>query len=455
MIHWNTHTVYSYRRSLLTVEGLADAVKSQGETTMCVTDVNSLTAAIKANLTAMRLGLKCVVGMDTSVRPDASESTWVVEGRQADINRLLRLKRTTDEERVQLNKEAKALERAKTVRSYQQVLLAPNRDCLHHLMRLYKEQQVLPNDLALAEESKILEAGQAGMILLTGGHDGKIAALIRDGRIGDAERYLLSLKEAYADRMWVQLEWDADDRLVELAEKVHVPLVATNMIEFLTDDQRLDHRLFCNIFSDERITSFREHLHLPTEAEMLQWVTGELARSRMPQALENTHAVDASCELYNFTQAKPLVDMSEPLRQLCEDGWKRLRAGTEWEKASRERFEYELSIINMKGFSQYFLKVLDIVKVAHDLGIMIGPARGSGGGSEVCYLVGIMKVDPLKYHLYFERFMNPGRGLDPDPATGLIPIGGYSYPDIDMDYATLPGGINGVLYGMNHATTPC
>lgn len=112
----------------------------------------------------------------------------------------------------------------------------------------------------------------------------------------------------------------------------------------------------------------------------------------------------------------------EELRSAVEDGWKRLRKGTNLENESLEQMEYELDLISRKGFSQYFLNVLEIMRAAWDLGVLSGPGRGSAAGSEVAYLLGITRVDPIKYHLSFSRFLSEGR---------------TNFPDIDCDFSSV------------------
>lgn len=137
--------------------------------------------------------------------------------------------------------------------------------------------------------------------------------------------------------------------------------------------------------------------------------------------VKNSIVIADKCEKTEFPKARGLTDQTKQLRALVEAGFNKKRKGTEYEEKSRKRLEIELKVIEDMGFTEYFVNVYTIVKRAAMLGLLSGPGRGSGAGSEVNYLLDITKIDPIKNNLIFERFLNPSR---------------WNYPDIDLDIQT-------------------
>lgn len=420
MLHLHCHSVYSYKLALSDVDAIAKYAKENGQKSFCVTDIDSMTSFIKGASVAESMGLKFIQGMDVSVEPDESVSYTLIQNRIQTINKEMGLKRTTEEMAIEYEKEREELLSVDSVECFRVVLLAANFDGLIHMIHIYNQMKEL-GSYSVTTFDQIVELND-GMILLEGGHASKLRYLVEHDDFDAAMKHGKMLKEAFGDRMFIQLEWDTPLGMVEIADKLGVRLVATNDCRHVGKEERLDYRLFRNMFSPKLIESFRDHEHMITEDEFHELINPEVA-DRLDEALENIKVIDDMCDDVGLPKAESLKDLSKELTELCEEGWERLRKGTEEEQESRERFEYELSVINGKNFSQYFLKTLNIIKVAYELGVMCGPARGSGGGCEVCFLIGITKIDPLKYGLYFERFLNPGRP---------------GYPDIDIDFTGRP-----------------
>ena len=284
-----------------------------------------------------------------------------------------------------------------------------------------------------------------GIICLTGGPRGPIGRMIADGHQPVAEQRLLLLKQVYGDRLYVELQrhkgYDraVEHATVELAYAHGLPLVATNEAFFLKPDDFEAHDALIAIAEgsllsiDERRRLTPDHWLKP-EAEMVKLFED------LPEAVENTVEIAKRCSYYAQTR-KPILprfaadakgvshdeavaaEAAELRRQAREGLDKRLEEQGMSEGYTRgdydERLEYELGIIEKMQFPGYFLIVADFIKWAKAHDIPVGPGRGSGAGSLVAWVLTITDVDPLRFSLLFERFLNPDR---------------VSMPDFDIDF---------------------
>lgn len=213
--------------------------------------------------------------------------------------------------------------------------------------------------------------------------------------------------------------------MLRLHEELDIPLVATNDVHYINREDSVAHDvLLCiqtasNIDDEHRLRFPNDQFYLKSENEMRKIF------SNIPEAIDNTDIVADRCKV-DFTFGELHLPEFEPpngfdntrfLRKLCEDGL--LSRYPEKHEELRERLEYELSIIESMGYVEYFLIVWDFINYAKNNGIMVGPGRGSAAGSIVSYVLRITDIDPIKYNLIFERFLNPER---------------VSMPDIDIDF---------------------
>ncbi|MAZ15615.1 MAG: DNA polymerase III subunit alpha [Ahrensia sp.] len=284
-----------------------------------------------------------------------------------------------------------------------------------------------------------------GIICLTGGPLGPIGRLLSDGHRPIVEQRLLALKEIYGDRLYLELQRHKDyDRAleqasVELAYEHLIPLVATNEAFFLKPDDFEAHDALIAIAEGSLLSiDDRRHLTpdhwLKPEAEMIALFAD------LPEATENTIEIARRCSYFPQTR-KPILprfaadakgvshdeavaaEAAELRRQAREGLEKRLAEQGMSEGYTRgeyyERLEYELGIIETMQFPGYFLIVADFIKWAKAHDIPVGPGRGSGAGSLVAWALTITDVDPLRFSLLFERFLNPDR---------------VSMPDFDIDF---------------------
>lgn len=211
-----------------------------------------------------------------------------------------------------------------------------------------------------------------------------------------------------------------------MSRETGIPLVATNDAHYLKrEDAEMHDILLCiqtgkTVNDEDRMRFETEEFYIKSEEEM----RGLFAD--VPESIDNTQKIADMCNLefefnhYHLPEFKlpEGVNSADYLRELCEKGL-RERYGDNPDKKNSDQLDYELDMINRMGFTDYFLIVSDFVSYAKNSGIPVGPGRGSAAGSIVSYCLKITDIDPIKYSLYFERFLNPDR---------------VSMPDIDMDF---------------------
>lgn len=219
----------------------------------------------------------------------------------------------------------------------------------------------------------------------------------------------------------------ANQKLVELSRKLQIPLVATNDAHYLKKEGSYNHEvLLCiqtgkRMNDEDRMKFETDDFYIKSPEEMKEYF------SNLPEAIENTVKIAEKCNvefefghtiLPNYDVPEEFKTHYDYLKKLCDDGIK-IRYGETPSKEILDREEYELSVIKKMGYVDYFLIVWDYINYAKSQGIPVGPGRGSGAGSIVAYAIGITDIDPIKYNLIFERFLNPER---------------ISMPDFDVDF---------------------
>ncbi|MBL8711031.1 MAG: DNA polymerase III subunit alpha [Rhodospirillaceae bacterium] len=279
-------------------------------------------------------------------------------------------------------------------------------------------------------------AGHAeGLIALTGGPKGLVGRLLLEGQDAAAEAALRRLAEIYPGRLYVELmrhgldeETRTEESFLNLAYALDLPLVATNDVYFSDEGMYLAHdALLCiaggtYVAETNRRKVTREH-RFKSSAEM------RALFADLPEAIDNTLAIARRCAFMPPAR-KPILPAfsdgkseDEALREMAHRGLdKRLAAlglGEEQAKPYRERLDFELDVIIQMGFPGYFLIVAEFIQWAKAQGIPVGPGRGSGAGSVVAWSLTITDLDPLRWGLLFERFLNPER---------------ISMPDFDIDF---------------------
>ena len=319
------------------------------------------------------------------------------------------------------------------------VLLAQNAAGFANLQRLssagfLETEPGLKPQLPLARICEL----SAGLLLLTGGTHGPLARLLADGQQHEAERLLARFAEAFPDRTVMELhrhglamEQAIEPGLITLADAAQIPLVATNDCLFAKREMHEAHdALLC--IAEGRLLSERDRRRVTPEhwfksARMMRVLFADL-----PEACDNTLAIARRCAVMAETR-KPLLPVcrkvrpgtteEQTLRAMATEGLVRRLDGMHADAATRaeygERLAYELDVIARMGFPGYFLIVADFIQWAKGQGIPVGPGRGSGAGSVAAWALTITDLDPIRFSLLFERFLNPDR---------------VSMPDFDIDF---------------------
>lgn len=434
MLNFHTRSVYSYKKSIAKIEDIIKKSKEQGETSFCITDYGSLTSFVKAFSLASKHNMKFIPGCEFLLKPEEYVNSFSIKEKINLIEKEMRLKRTTKEMYANYEKEIQELKKIKSVEEHSIIILAKNEEGFKSLINIYNHSN-LENDKFLITK-EIIEANKEGLIILSGGIYSDILYYIRIGNNEKAKHLLENYKNIFGENFYAQIEYqkmkkqkgfidevESYNTFIELAQELDIEFVATNSVKYVNLSDRAHYRLFENVMSSHDVVFYQDNGHLIEEDELKSLMLKVYPEDVVLKAFENIRKIENQCEKIKEQKAEPLVNCEEELIRLCQEGWERKRKGTKYEQESKERLAYELSVINSKNFSQYFIKVITIIKLAKELGILIGPGRGSGCGSEICYLIGIIDVDPLKYNLFFERFLNPERN---------------GFPDIDIDMSSVP-----------------
>lgn len=325
------------------------------------------------------------------------------------------------------------------------LLLAQNLEGYHNLLKLtslsYREGFYYKPRI----DKEVLRQYSKGLIATSACLGGEIASAFMKRNMAEAKRVAETYLDIFGpDRFYIEVQKHIKEQdlvnpeLAELAKKLGVGLVGTNDVHFLTAEDHYAHDCLCCISTGRLITD-ENRMKYPTELYLKSPQEMSKALSGFPEAMENTVRIAQMCDLeldfsrryapvYRVPPEKIDQDLSLPscpvpleslkdderyLRQLCEKGLEWRYGTRDVSREIRDRMEYELKIICMKQFCSYFLIVWDFCNYARDHGIPVG-ARGSGVGTMVGYLLGLCNVDPIRYSLLFERFMDPSRNEMPD-----------------------------------------
>ncbi len=321
------------------------------------------------------------------------------------------------------------------------ILLAQNETGYKNLLQISSDSFLNGQDHTKPSiDIENLKKHSEGIICLTGGHNGVLDTLIRANQIDAAQKILAEFKDIYRDRLYIELnrveqEKQASTELVllELAEKNNIPLVATNNVLFDTEEMHEAQDILMCIAAgafqaDENRKKFSAQHYFKSQQEMAELFAD------IPEALENTVNIALRCS-YMAQERKPMLPKFPTLggRGDDEEIWdvsfkglcKRLGIAEDDNRIKEsmkpyfDRLEYEVRVICEMGFQGYFLIVSDFIRWAKASNIPVGPGRGSGAGSVVAWAMEITNLDPLRFGLLFERFLNPER---------------VSMPDFDIDF---------------------
>ena len=401
-IHLRTHTEYSLLEGAMRVKKLPAQAAGLGMPAIAVTDTNNMFAALEFSETAAKSGVQPIIGcqMDLDYDPPAP-------GEKPRLPAPI-------------------------------VLLAQNQAGYANLMKL-NSCLYLRGDGSVAHITEAeLSLHSEGLICLTGGPDGPVGRFLQGGQHPKAEALMARLKDVFADRLYVELQRHPSDGglpeaerasergFVEMAYAMELPLVATNDVYFPEARMYEAHDALICIAEGAYVDQQQPRRRLTPQHYFKSPEEMVTLFADLPEALENTVEIARRCAFRARTHPPILPkfadDEVEELRRQAREGLEKRLADIphaapveDYEK----RLEFELGIIENMGFPGYFLIVADFIKWAKDHDIPVGPGRGSGAGSLVAYALTITDLDPLRYQLLFERFLNPER---------------VSMPDFDIDF---------------------
>jgi DNA polymerase III subunit alpha len=404
-IHLRVHSAYSLSEGAVPVKQMAALAAKHGMPAVAITDTGNLFGALEFSDAMMEKSIQPIVGMSIKVDFAAADATP--------------------------QKQQTGLKHFHSI-----VLLAQSEAGYANMMKLTSNSFL---HVDAHEEPHVtwamLEACSAGVICLSGGPAGPLNASLLQGQVQHARDLAQRLLDLFGDRFYIELqrhdleaERVAEQGLIDIAYDMGIPLVATNEVYFAAPDDFAAHdALICIaegevVAADQRRRLTPEHF-FKSQQQMVQMFAD------IPEAIENTFEIAKRCA-YRVRGRKPILprfaegDEAEELTRQARDGLERRLAATglannvpreEYDK----RLEFELSVIIKMNYAGYFLIVADFIKWAKAQDIPVGPGRGSGAGSLVAYSLTITDLDPLRFDLLFERFLNPDR---------------VSMPDFDIDF---------------------
>lgn len=392
-IHLHCHSEYSLLEGAMRIQALLDRCQEQKMSAVALTDNAMMYGTIEFYTKAKAMGIKPIIGCELYLTPNmqVKERGW---------DRLVVL--------------------CQNWQGYQNLIQLVTRS---HLDGFYYKPRIDLDCLSQFTE---------GLIAISPGFKGPIAYRIRNNHLAQAEEQAVRLKTLFKNNFYIGLQKTGaqdDDTLykfsLSLAKSLAIPVVATNDVYYLNqEDAYLKDVLLCiqtgrKLNEETRLSDDSGMLYLKNADEMIALFQD------CPEAIENTKKIAGQCQLEIETEQVILPRFDCPdgktaieyLKALVQTGLK--TKYTEITPEIQNRTNFELSIIEKMGYPRYFLIIYDFLEFAREQNIPIGPGRGSAAGSIVAYALDITKIDPLRYKLLFERFLNPER---------------ISMPDIDLDF---------------------
>ena len=404
-IHLHTHSAYSLSEGALPIKRMAKLAREAGMPALAITDSGNLFGALEFSEALSEKGVQPIIGC--ALKLDFGD------GPQEGVHR-----------------QRQAQRKIPSV-----VLLAKEEAGYRNLMRLSSRAYLdTPDTAEPCVTWENLQYHASGLICLTGGPLGPVNEALVQGQAPLARERIEKMRALFGDRLYVELQRHgaeperlAEPGLIDLAYELDIPLVATNEPYFATPDDYVSHdALIC--IADGEVMSNEDRRRLTPEHYFKSAQQMAALFADLPEAIESTVEIARRCA-FQVKSVKPILprysdNEDEELRRQAREGLKQrlatrgLAAGYT-EAAYVARLEFELDVIIEMKFPGYFLIVADFIKYAKSRGIPVGPGRGSGAGSVVAYALTITDLDPLRFNLLFERFLNRHR---------------VSMPDFDIDF---------------------
>ena len=399
-VHLHLHSEYSLLDGACRIKSMIKKIKELGQNAVAITDHGCMYGVMDFYKMAKKEGIKPIIGCEVYL---------------AKRSRFDKIKEYDSE-------------------SYHLILLCKNNTGYQNLIKMVSKSftEGFYNKPRIDEE--LLRKYSDGLIALSACLAGAIPRALNRNDYETAKEFALNYQEIFGEgNFYIELQNHglAEEirilpMLARLSKEANIPMVATNDCHYITqEDSRMHEILLCiqtnhTINDDDRMDFGTDQIYIKSEEEMRQLF------DEYEGAIENTSKIAEKCNVeFEFGKTKlPHFDVPnnqdhyEYFKGQCYDGLYRIY-GSKPETAIINRLEYELSTIRNMGYVDYYLIVHDFVRYAKSVGIAVGPGRGSGAGSLAAYCIGITGIDPIKYDLLFERFLNPER---------------VSMPDFDIDF---------------------
>jgi len=406
--HLHVHTQYSILDGQSSIPLLLEKAKGDGMEALAITDHGSMFGVKDFHKSAKSAGIKPIIGCEVYVARNGMQEKSSPEDRSG----------------------------------HHLVLLAKNTTGYHNLLKLVSYSWTDGFYYKPRLDKDLLRRYSEGIIASSACIGGEVPALIIRGEQEKAEAVAAEFKEIFGEDYYLEMQFHpsgdpeidrevynnqikANKGIKAISEKLDIPYIATNDVHFVNEDDAEAHDILICIntnadFDDNERMRYTRQEFLKTKVEMQALFTD------YPEAIERVgdivdkvedYELDSDPVMPEFSLPEGFDDSDDYLRHITFEGAKD-RWGEVSEEA-RERIDFELATIKNMGFPGYFLIVWDFLKAAREMGVSVGPGRGSAAGSAVAYCLRITDIDPIKYSLLFERFLNPDR---------------VSMPDIDIDF---------------------
>jgi DNA polymerase-3 subunit alpha len=412
-VHLRAHSAYSLSEGALKIKLLIELCKKNAMPAIAITDSGNLFGALEFAMAAREAGVQPIIGCQLNIRRETAEGGPTRPGHRVTPDKL--------------------------------VVLAQNEAGYANLMQLVS-RSFLEGEPGSEPQVSLaqLEEASGGLIALTGGAHGAVGRLLADGQMPAAEEAIASLERLFPGRLYIELqrhglplERRIEPALLDMAYARNLPLVATNDVFFSDAAMYEAHDTLLCIAAGSYVGEAQRRRETP-EHRFKSAAEMRALFADLPEAIDNTLVIAQRCAFMPSSRKPILAPFTGPngetaeveLRRQAEQGLdERMIAiavadetpeqRAERIKPYRQRLEFELDVINRMGFAGYFLIVADFIQWAKREGIPVGPGRGSGAGSVVAWSLTITDLDPLRWKLLFERFLNPER---------------VSMPDFDIDF---------------------
>jgi DNA polymerase-3 subunit alpha len=403
-VHLHNHSHYSLLDGACRIEDLVDAAKRCNMPSLALTDHGNMFGAIEFYKTCQKAGIKPIIGVEAYMAPRSRKDKAAQKGNISDT-------------------------------SYHLVLLAKNLPGYKNLMRLVSIGFLEGFYYRPRIDREVLAKYHEGIIALSACLKGEVAfKMIHEGYEA-ARKVALEYRELFGDDYYLEIhkhnipeEDQAREGVLQLSRELSIPVVATNDMHYLKREHAMPHDVLiclqtgkdCDDFTRLRYTT--DEIYFKSVEEM------QATFPEHPDALNLSLEIANKCDLkldfkkvylptYQIPEPNHNKSLDDYLEQLAWEGLK--KRYDEITPELEQRLRHELAVIKQTGYAGYFLIVQDFIRAAQERGIPVGPGRGSAAGSLVSYCIGITNIDPIKYNLIFERFLNPER---------------VTMPDIDIDF---------------------